>query len=170
MTLRTVRQDRKPLNLCQSRLLANLRRYQSHAEELPQEKDSTPEGALGEQANPDSMLSILVYGLVNVACSASTCVFYKSSMSFSIAQVQDAGLIFLSTMATTIAQECETAEEAVATTVVSLSLCTTLLGVVVVVVGRFKLASFVSLIPMPVVAGYLAFIGFFCLAAGLGLS
>ncbi|KAH9257873.1 hypothetical protein BASA81_003892 [Batrachochytrium salamandrivorans] len=185
-------------------LARNLRRYQSHAEELPQEKDSTPEGALGEQANPDSMLSILVYGLVNVAVSVP-CLYgyagiiyrhpvfqpalpdltklvilssavhqlvfcYKSSMSFSIAQVQDAGLIFLSTMATTIAQECETAEEAVATTVVSLSLCTTLLGVVVVVVGRFKLASFVSLIPMPVVAGYLAFIGFFCLAAGLGLS
>lgn len=186
-------------------LARNLRRYQSHAEDLPQEKDSTAAGAdQGEQNDPDSMLSILVYGLVNVAVSVP-CLYgyagiiyrhpvfqpalpdltklvilssavhqlvfcYKSSMSFSIAQVQDAGLIFLSTMATTIAQECESAEEAVATTVVSLSLCTTLLGAVVVVVGRFKLASFVSLIPMPVVAGYLAFIGFFCLAAGLGLS
>lgn len=95
---------------------------------------------------------------------------FKSSLTFSIAQVQDAGLIFLSTMATSIASRSDSEEEAVATAVVVLSVATAALGAVIIVVGKFRLASFVSLIPMPVVAGYLAFIGFFCLAAGIGLS
>lgn len=33
---------------------------------------------------------------------------------------------------------------------------------------RFRLAGFVSYIPLPVVAGYLAYVGYFCLAAGVG--
>jgi SulP family sulfate permease len=94
----------------------------------------------------------------------------KSSLPFAVAQVQDAGLIFLSSMATTIARNTQSREEAVATTVVCLSLATAALGLCVWLVGRFRLANIVTLIPMPVVAGYLAFIGFFCFAAGLGLS
>ena len=94
----------------------------------------------------------------------------KSSLTFAIAQVQDAGLIFLSTMASVIASSTSSPEEATSTAVIVLSLATASLGAVILSVGRFRLASFVSLIPMPVVAGYLAFIGFFCFAAGLGLS
>ena len=94
----------------------------------------------------------------------------KSSLPFAIAQVQDAGLIFLSAMASRIAANTQSAKEAVATTVVCLSLATASLGLCVWAVGRFRLANVVTLIPMPVVAGYLAFIGFFCLAAGIGLA
>jgi len=60
-------------------------------------------------------------------------------------------------------------EEILATTVIGLSLFTTILGIGLVIIGRLKLASYVSLLPMPVVGGYLAFIGLFCGQGGLSL-
>lgn len=56
------------------------------------------------------------------------------------------------------------------TAVVGLSLGTFLLGAVLFLVGRARLAKLVSYLPMPVIAGYLAFIGFFCLLAGIAIS
>jgi len=176
-----------------------------HPEHSQPPMPKTPEKPVSSsQSNADAPLSLLIYGLVNVAVSVPCLYGYagiiyrdpafqrampdliklvilssavhqlvftvKSSMSFSISQVQDAGLIFLSAMASSIASRSASEEEAVATAVISLAMATTALGIVVMVVGKFRLASFVSLIPMPVVAGYLAFIGFFCFAAGLGLS
>lgn len=93
----------------------------------------------------------------------------RSSLKFSIGQVQDAGLIFLSTMASSIAGSANS-ENILPTTVVTLSLSTFALGVVVYCVGRLRLATLVSYLPMPVVGGYLAFIGYFCFIAGLGLA
>eukprot|EP00924_Labyrinthula_sp_SR-Ha-C_P009652 snap_masked-scaffold_22-processed-gene-2.12-mRNA-1 protein AED:0.10 eAED:0.16 QI:0/0/0/1/1/1/2/0/898 len=85
-------------------------------------------------------------------------------------QVQDAGLIFLSTMASNIARHAQHKENILSTTLFTLSLSTFLLGVVVWTLGRLKLASLVSYLPMPVISGYLGFIGFFCFQAGLNLS
>lgn len=96
-----------------------------------------------------------------------------SSLDFAIGTVQDAGLIFLSAMANTIANQMQkdghTTDEIVATTLVLLSSGTALLGVCLIVVGRFKLADAVSYLPMPVVGGYLAYIGYFCCQAGVAL-
>ncbi|KAF4323304.1 hypothetical protein BBO99_00003346 [Phytophthora kernoviae] len=95
-----------------------------------------------------------------------------SSLPFSIGQVQDAGLIFLSTMATSICDslgEDELVGAKVTTTIVTLGIATALLGVCLVVMGQFKLAALASYLPMPVIGGYLAFIGIFCLYAGLAL-
>ncbi|RLN60266.1 hypothetical protein BBP00_00006092 [Phytophthora kernoviae] len=95
-----------------------------------------------------------------------------SSLPFAIGQVQDAGLIFLSTMATSICNslgEDVSTEAKVATTVVTIGIATASLGVCLVVMGRLKLAAFASYLPMPVIGGYLAFIGLFCLYAGLAL-
>ena len=50
-----------------------------------------------------------------------------------------------------------------------LAVATTLLGVALLIIGKLKLASLVSYLPAPVVGGYLAFIGFFCLLSGLNL-
>ena len=59
----------------------------------------------------------------------------------------------------------------VSTTVVLLSLSTALLGVCLVLMGHFRLAhGTVSYLPMPVVGGYLAFIGYFCVQAGVALA
>ena len=108
-----------------------------------------------------------------------------SSMDFAIGTVQDAGLIFLSSMANTIANEIlsemgdteeddnnpskDTETTIVSTTLVLLSLGTALLGIVLILIGKFQLTNAVSYLPMPVVGGYLAYIGYFCIQAGVAL-
>lgn len=96
-----------------------------------------------------------------------------SSLSFSIGTVQDAGLIFLSVMANTIANTIlgngGTAEEVLSTTLVILPLGTAALGLVLMLLGKFRLLDIVSFLPLPVIGGYLAFIGYFCLEAGVAL-
>ena len=96
-----------------------------------------------------------------------------SGLDFAIGTVQDAGLIFLSSMANNIANtmlaDGHSEKEILSTTLVLLSLGTALLGFVLVVMGKFRLADAVSYLPMPVVGGYLAFIGYFCCQAGVAL-
>ena len=94
-----------------------------------------------------------------------------SSLPFAIGQVQDAGLIFLSKIASEIAEEMinEPREAMVATVLVTLSLSTALLGVALIITGKCRLASLVQYLPLPVVGGYLAFIGLYCLEAGLSM-
>jgi sulfate permease, SulP family len=94
-----------------------------------------------------------------------------SSLPFAIGTVQDAGLIFLSHMANYIAKNMidQPSEAIVSTTIVLLGLGTASLGAVLVVMGHFNLANAVSYLPMPVVGGYLAFIGYFCCQAGVAL-
>jgi len=102
----------------------------------------------------------------------------SSSLPFAIGQVQDAGLIFLSKIASRVVQYCSqedgahsscSDQEILATTTVGLAICTAVLGVGVVIIGRLNLASYVQKLPTAVVGGYLAFIGFFCGQSGLGL-
>jgi sulfate permease, SulP family len=94
---------------------------------------------------------------------------YFSSLPFAVGQVQDAGLIFLSAMAADIVQGCARSEQIVPTTLVVLPICTFLLGCMLVVVAKLKLATVIQYLPMPVIGGYLAFIGFFCGQAGLAM-
>lgn len=103
------------------------------------------------------------------------CFTLKSSMPFAIGQVQDAGLIFLAHMTTNVANAAMRDDvqvdprSIVATSIVCTALATALLGLAVLVFGKLRWARFVSYLPMPVIGGYLAFIGFFCVEAGLGL-
>ena len=106
------------------------------------------------------------------------CFSIFSSLPFSIGQVQDAGLIFLSTMSNKIANKIieesggdmeSVAEEVLSTTIVLLGLSTASLGIVLILMGKFRLADVVAYLPLPVVGGYLAFIGYFCLEAGVAL-
>ena len=96
-----------------------------------------------------------------------------STLNFAIGTVQDAGLIFLSSMANTIANKMlddgHTTQEIVSTTLVLLSIGTATLGVVLILMGKFHIANAVSYLPMPVIGGYLAFIGYFCCQAGVAL-
>merc|ERR1712127_1149549 len=96
-----------------------------------------------------------------------------SSLPFAVGQVQDAGLIFLSQISTNIVKYCiqngYDAETTISTVTVGLSLCTFLLGIALIIIGRLQLVSIVQKLPMSVVGGYLAFIGFFCGQAGLCL-
>jgi SulP family sulfate permease len=96
-----------------------------------------------------------------------------SSLPFAIGQVQDAGLIFLSSMASSIVHSTTLAglphTQIMATVLCWLSLSTAFLGVALWITGKLKLASLVQYLPMPVVGGYLAYIGLFCLEAGFSL-
>lgn len=97
----------------------------------------------------------------------------KSTLHFAIGSVQDAGLIFLSTMSSSIVQTCKARNAAdadiLATVLCWLAMSTALLGLALIVTGKLKLASLVQYLPLPVVGGYLAFIGLYCLEAALGV-
>ena len=127
--------------------------------------------------------------LAKLVCFSSAvhqvCFMTLSAMPFAIGQVQDAGLIFLSKIATDIAARAQvtdvkgdaTEEElemlrqqvVVSTCVVVLGISTACLGLLLVIVGRARLAKYVAYLPMPVISGYLGFIGLFCIEAGLSL-
>eukprot|EP00037_Helgoeca_nana_P017787 m.169060 g.169060 ORF g.169060 m.169060 type:complete len:1024 (-) comp24150_c0_seq1:110-3181(-) len=96
-----------------------------------------------------------------------------SSLPFAIGQVQDAGLIFLSSMATSIVAICKSRqasdEETLATVLCWLAISTSSLGVALIITGKLRLAALVQYLPLPVIGGYLAFIGFYCFEAGLSL-
>ena len=96
-----------------------------------------------------------------------------SSLSFAKAEVQDAGLLFLSCMTNFIAQsivdEGGGIDEILSTSIVTLGIATASLGIVLMFMGKFNCADAVSYLPLPVVGGYLAFIGYFCVIAGIGL-
>ena len=101
------------------------------------------------------------------------CFSFFSSMPYAVGQVQDAGLIFLSSISTSLVKYCEkrdkTNEEILATTTIGLSLCTAFLGFGLLCIGKCRLASYVQYLPTSVVGGYLAYIGFFCGQSGLAL-
>lgn len=110
----------------------------------------------------------VVSGIVHQLCFSTF-----STLPFAVGSVQDAGLIFLSTIATSIARFCQARgcsdDEILATTLVGLSIFTACLGLGLIIIGKLKLAQFVQKLPTPVVGGYLAFIGFFCGQSALSL-
>ena len=96
-----------------------------------------------------------------------------SSLPFAIGQVQDAGLLFLHAIATNIVKQGMEQQwkdiEIISTVVIGLAVSTSLLGFALLLIGKLKLANLVSYLPAPVVGGYLAFIGYFCLLSGFNL-
>ncbi|KAL7537523.1 hypothetical protein ACHAXR_007882 [Thalassiosira sp. AJA248-18] len=96
-----------------------------------------------------------------------------SSLPFAVGQVQDAGLIFLSAMARDLVSRLRLIgaddKSILATVTIGLSIYTAVLGCSLIVIGKFKLASYCQLLPSSVVGGYLAYIGFFCGQSGLAL-
>jgi len=94
-----------------------------------------------------------------------------STLDFAVGQIQDVGLIFLAAMVRNIvkwAVEDELSdEELVATCLWQCALSTVVVGICVVLVGKLELGQYVQMIPLPVVGGYLGYIGYFCFIAGL---
>lgn len=78
-------------------------------------------------------------------------------------QVQDVGLIFLSAMATSIAGICaeagRDAATALGTSLLTMSIATFLTGALTLLVARFRLGQLVQYLPLPVIGGYLSFVG-----------
>jgi MFS superfamily sulfate permease-like transporter len=110
----------------------------------------------------------LASGVVHQICFSSL-----SSLPFAVGQVQDAGLIFLSSMAKDTVEYCQSRgyddETMLATVTVGLATCTAILGLGLILIGKLKLAGYVQMLPTCVVGGYLAFIGWFCGVSGISL-
>jgi len=94
-----------------------------------------------------------------------------STLPFAVGQIQDVGLIFLAGMVRNLVRWAEddqwTEEELIATALWQCATSTCMVGICIVLVGKLKLGTYVQMLPLPVVAGYLAYIGYFCLVAGL---
>jgi SulP family sulfate permease len=97
-----------------------------------------------------------------------------SSLPFAVGQVQDVGLIFLSAMATSVAAICweagRDAATALGTSLLTMSVATFFTGACTLLVARYKLGQLVQYLPLPVIGGYLSFVGYFCVASGIGLG
>ena len=110
----------------------------------------------------------VISGIVHQLCFSSF-----SSLPFAVGQVQDAGLIFLSSMSTYMVDYCHTRgyddETLLATVTVGLAVCTAVLGLGLMLIGKGQLAQYVQMLPTCVVGGYLAFIGWFCGVSGVRL-
>jgi MFS superfamily sulfate permease-like transporter len=115
-------------------------------------------------------LPLLVKLVMFSSCIHQACFSLFSTLPFAVGQVQDAGLIFLSSMAYTMVESLkkdhESDEVIIATVLAVLAVCTFTLGIALIIIGRLKFAVVVQYIPVPVIGGYLAFIGFFCGKAG----
>ena len=88
----------------------------------------------------------VVSGVVHQLCFSMF-----SSLPFAVGQVQDAGLIFLSQMASRMVDHCRSRgyddETMLATVTVGLSLSTAFLGCCLVILGKLQLAQYVQLLP-----------------------
>lgn len=95
-------------------------------------------------------------------------------MPFAVGQVQDAGLIFLSSIASTVAEHCRTRglpdDVLLSTALVFIALATATLGLALMGIGRLGLASVVQYLPMCCVGGYLGFLGWFMGKAGISFT
>ncbi|GMF43197.1 unnamed protein product [Phytophthora fragariaefolia] len=96
-----------------------------------------------------------------------------SPLPFAIGQVQDTGMIFLASMASSVMTELGPTvplPERIATVLVHLSISTVLVGVGLILTGKARLASLVQYLPTPVIGGYLAYVGFFMVKGGVALT
>lgn len=97
-----------------------------------------------------------------------------SDVEFSIGQIQDVGLIFLAGMVRNLVswgkEDGLSPEELITTSIWQSAISTCFVGMSLIVIGKLKLIQYVQLLPLPVVGGYLGYIGYFCLAAGLGIG
>ena len=84
-------------------------------------------------------------------------------MPGAIGQVQDVGLIFLSAMTSSIVLYGEEHnlpfEETLSTALLTITASTTIVGIMIVMIAKFRVASLVQYVPVPVVGGYLAYVG-----------
>jgi SulP family sulfate permease len=110
----------------------------------------------------------LISGFVHQICFSGL-----STLKFAVGSVQDAGLIFLSSMAADMVAFCQDKEYEdeimLATVTVGLGLAAALLGIGLIIVGKLGLARYVKMLPTSVVAGYLAYIGWFVGYSGVGI-
>ena len=97
-----------------------------------------------------------------------------SSLPFAVGQVQDVGLIFLSSMASSIASislgDGKDGRVVLGTSLITMAFATFFTGIGCLCITKLRLAGIVQRVPVPVVGGYLGFVGYFCMSSGIGLG
>ena len=93
-----------------------------------------------------------------------------STLPFAMGQVQDVGIIFMSAMASSIAADVSHVASALSSSLVCMTVSTVFVGLCVLVVAKKSWAGFIQYIPLPVMGGYLGYVGYFCIASGTGLG
>ncbi|CAJ1327312.1 unnamed protein product [Effrenium voratum] len=98
-----------------------------------------------------------------------------SEIQFAIGQIQDVGLIFLAGMVRNIvhmghADRAVSSDGLMATSMWTCFCSTFVVGFALIAIGALKMIQYVQMLPLPVVGGYLGYIGYFCFAAGLAIG
>lgn len=123
-------------------------------------------------------LPLLIRLTLLSACVHQCTMLIGSQLPWAIAQVQDAGIVYLATMALRIVDQIDgpatsdssgISAEALATTLAAVSMATALTGAALFAIGKLRLAMFVQYLPLPVLAGFLAFIGIFLVESSINL-
>lgn len=121
-------------------------------------------------------LPLLVRVTLLSACVHQVALLLGSRMRFIIGQVQDAGLVYLAAICSDVVERIDGAspgtsisDEALATSLVAVSAATAITGVALIVIGKLRLARFVQYLPLPVLAGFLSFIGVYLLESSVSL-
>ena len=100
----------------------------------------------------------------------------KSTLPFAIGQVQDIGLYFMATMAERAIDDQRSdhpdrSDDFIMGGVLFiLTFATVFVGVLLILVGAFRLARLVQYVPLPVVGGYLGYIGYFLMISGFCIA
>lgn len=96
------------------------------------------------------------------------------TLPFAVGQVQDVGLIILSSMAQSIASRCAAdgvgEAKMLTTTLLFLAFSTICVGLCVGLASKVGISRYLQQVPLPVIGGYLGFVGYFCFAAGATLA
>jgi len=123
----------------------------------------------------DQYRSTLTKLVILSAAIHQSCFTLKSTLPFSIGQVQDVGLIFLGSIANALVHwrtsrgVAITDDVLLAFVLTALQAATFFTGVLLTTIGRQRISQYVQLLPLQVVGGYLAYIGFYLILGGASL-
>lgn len=105
--------------------------------------------------------------LVTVSITSLSITFFSKNEGI-IAGLQDSPLVVMATSISAITATLTTADTALPTVLVLIALITFLNGLILILLGRFKLGILVRYLPYPVIGGFMAGTGIMLLLGGIG--
>ncbi|XCN74878.1 MAG: SulP family inorganic anion transporter [Candidatus Electrothrix aestuarii] len=109
----------------------------------------------------------ITMALVTVSITALSMTLFSKNRGI-IAGLQDSPLVVMATSISVITTTLTTAEMAMPTILVLITLTTLLNGLILILMGKFKLGILVRYLPYPVIGGFMAGTGIMLLLGGIG--
>lgn len=91
-----------------------------------------------------------------------------NDMPYAVGQMQDAGIIYLAAIATSISDNTNK-KSVLSTTLIMLSFGTICCGLAILIINKFNFSGYVHYVPRPVISGYFAYIGLYLGISALSL-